>query len=484
MNLIKSKKNIYLVMAGLALILSIVTGTYAFFNYTRTGTRSVIETGRIVFATNQNNSINLTNLFPIESTASNLADSTKVGTVTIDVSGDTTYGGGVEYLVTAVNVVNTVNQNKHIPISIQVEYIAEENKEIGTSSTSYFTSRGSTTSVYKVLSESTINNGDRLLVGYIAPGQSGIDGTINIKAYLDASRIAISDTYDGTESDNMGTTNNWVNGRTVLTTEEWNLLQNSGISFQVKIEANEGIWVKEQIKYNANGGDVSQSYKEIENNATTYGTLAIPTPPAGYQFDGWYTDPVNGTEITASTAYISGTSATTLYAHYSQIVLEIVCPGSNCKYMYADRDVYGRTPYQYGGANNPNATLVEDIPEWAVKEDYTEVIQDTGKNIFLGFTETQDGKIDRAFVCGIKEEDPNQGTMFCVEGSTDGSTFNNNKLLISGPTLWNGSCIYEDDYSPTSEDMKCSEENFYVIFDDSGYAGIVVGDGSYSCYVS
>ena len=202
-------------------------------------------------------------MFPIIPTQENLADNTKVGTVTIDVSGDTTYNQGVEYLVTATNVVNTVGSGvnqKTVPISIQVSYEAKTNKDIGTPSNSYFADRGSTTSYYKVLSSDTISDGDRLLVGYIKSDNTGIDGTITIKAYLDAGKIAISDTYDGTESDNMGTTTNWVNNRVVLTTQEWNSLQQNGVSFQIRIEANEGIWVKEQIKYNANGGTVSAAY--------------------------------------------------------------------------------------------------------------------------------------------------------------------------------------------------------------------------------
>ena len=35
--------------------------------------------------------------------------------------------------------------------------------------------------------------------------------------------------------------------RTILTTTEWNNLQTNGVSFQVKVEANEGIWVKGPI---------------------------------------------------------------------------------------------------------------------------------------------------------------------------------------------------------------------------------------------
>ena len=231
---------------------------------------------------------------------------------------------------------------KAVPVSIEVSYAAKTNKNVGTASNSYFTDRGSTTSYYKVLSSDTINDGDRLLVGYIKPDNTGIDGTITIKAYLDADKVAISDTFDGEESDNMGTTNTWVNNRVVLTTTEWNSLQANGVSFQVKVEANEGIWVKEQIKYNANGGTVSPSFKEIDNDAIVYGNLPTPTR-GGYTFDGWFTDPVNGTEVTASTSYTQGTSVTTLYAHW----LAPICVRATTLHTETCNNINGNTRYNY-----------------------------------------------------------------------------------------------------------------------------------------
>lgn len=81
------------------------------------------------------------------------------------------------------------------------------------------------------------------------------------------------------------------------------------------------------------------------------------------------------------------------------------CP--NCKFMYTTNDYY------FGGANNTNATAVANITE-TVTNDYRTL----NKNYFLGFTETQDGKINKAFACGIKGENPSQGIAFCIEGGT------------------------------------------------------------------
>ena len=273
--MIKTKKQMYALIGSFILVILLGTVTYAFFNYTRTGTANTIKTGRIAFNSSQGTAINLTNMFPIDPTENGIMDdSTKVGTVTINVTGDTTYTGGLEYLVTAVNVTNTVGSgqnSKSLPISIDVSVANNSNNDpattLGTEEEEYFEKRGSVTSYYRVLAKDVIENNEQLLVGYIAPGSDGVDGNIVIKAYLDKNKIAISDTYpegdvthtenEGTEQEEEvvdytnGTTSTWVNGRTVFTTTEWNTLQANGVSFQVKVEANEGIWVEEIRTVNA-----------------------------------------------------------------------------------------------------------------------------------------------------------------------------------------------------------------------------------------
>ena len=65
--MIKSKKQMYIVIGAFALVLTLFTTTYAFFNYTRTGTVNTIRVGRISFNSSQDGSINLSNVFPIDS---------------------------------------------------------------------------------------------------------------------------------------------------------------------------------------------------------------------------------------------------------------------------------------------------------------------------------------------------------------------------------------------------------------------------------
>ena len=228
------KKKKSLLILGVFIMVVALTGvSLAFFNYTRTGTANTIQTGRIYFSSSQNNTIRLTNVFPI-ATKDVSTDTTNVGTVDITVTGDTMYTGGIEYLVSASNV-NITTCYKTIPVSIDVSV-----DSLGDNSDTYWDARReSTNSIYKVLAGTELKGNDQLLVGYIAKGASGVSGTITIKAYLDADKIAISDTLENgpiVETGYVnGTTEEWVNGREVLTTTEWNNLATTPISFQVRV---------------------------------------------------------------------------------------------------------------------------------------------------------------------------------------------------------------------------------------------------------
>ena len=269
--MIKSKKQMFIVIGLFALVMLLGEVTYAFFNYTRTGAANTITVGRIAFVTRQTETINLTNLFPIDPTVTGIMDdATKVGTLEIEIEGDTDYSGGVEYLISTVNSSVTTSTGKTVPISLDVEVT-----DLGTPSDTYFTARNSkNATIYKRLSGNEVIGDQQLLVGYIKPNTQsgtaeGVDGKITIKAYFDENKIAISDTYDGTESDVNGTTNNWVNNRVVLTTDEWNSLSTNGISFQVKVEANEGIWVEEPIYNTMRANAVMDNIQSTNVSAST-----------------------------------------------------------------------------------------------------------------------------------------------------------------------------------------------------------------------
>ncbi len=265
-----NNKGITLTVIGVALLLMALAGvTYSFFNYTRTGSANTLKVGRISFNHQETDTINLTNVFPVKRNELS-ANINNTDEVIINITGDTTYNEGIEYLVSVVDVNNTIN-SKTIPIGINVTVSNNQGGSLGTSDDSYFLNRGESTSIYKILAKDTITSSSQIVAGYIAKGVNGVNGTVTIEAFIDGDKIAISDTYDDNPSDYNGTTSEWVNGRTVLTTTEWNSLSTNGISFKVKVEANEGIWVKnddssyELIKRNSdivtqiNFGEVSSA---------------------------------------------------------------------------------------------------------------------------------------------------------------------------------------------------------------------------------
>ena len=252
--MIKSKKQMFTIIGVFTLVMLLGTVTYAFFNYTRTGSANTIRVGRIAFNSSQSGNINLTNAFPITSTEAE-TDTTNAKSTSITITGDTDYTNGVEYVLTASDVNLTVN-GKLLPISLDITVSGNNNNTLGTLETGdYYANRSSySVSKYKIEYDGEMEDGSHILVGYIAPNTTsgtieGINGIINIKAYIDKDRIFISDTYDGTESDNMGTLNSMVGDKVVFTTTEWNSIQSSEtpLSFKVKVEANEGIWVREPL---------------------------------------------------------------------------------------------------------------------------------------------------------------------------------------------------------------------------------------------
>ena len=250
-------RNIVFVLIFMGMVSLLVGVTYSFFNYTKTGATNTISVGRINFITRQTESINLSNAFPINRDDID-TDTDNVDEVVIEIEGDTDYSGGIEYLVSSVDSSIYTSSGKLVPIGIDVTV-----EDLGTSNDSYFTARESTNaSIYKKLVGDTLVGDQMLLVGYIVPNPtlgtaSGIDGSITIKAFFDEDYIAITDTPEESEE--------WINGRTALTTTEWSGLQ---LSFKIRVEANQGIWVTGSLE------EIMKKTAVMDNIASTYVTTS------------------------------------------------------------------------------------------------------------------------------------------------------------------------------------------------------------------
>lgn len=397
------KKKFLFVLGPTILFITLIGFTYAFFNYTRTGAANNLGTGTIYFNTTEGPTLNLTNIFPMTSED---AEEANLDSLTVGIEGNTTYADGEEYEITLVDVTNTIN-GKSIPMNYIATYTATTGNTIGTSSDDYWNAKNDKDAdIYLLNATGEVKEGKQVLVGYIKNGATGINGTLTIKAYIDADRIAISDTYyenvtatptPTAPNDQYGTTTEWVNGRTVLTTSEWNSLLSNPISFKIKAESNEGIWVEEPL---------------------------LPGQIAS-------------------------------------------CPG--CKFIHT-------TAKYYYSANNCDSAPLSTLTTFsnnnkALEDDYREVVAKSGNNYFLGFKFDGNGNVTNAYACGIKGEDPNNGTAFCIEGalsdeyggnSTTRSTiFNENKTFLN--------TLYGPYDNNSGNEQGCSED---------------VYDGTLFCYGS
>ena len=239
----ENKKKIRLLVLGtLFFVIALVGLTWAFFSYVYVGGDNIVKTGDITFEADYT-SVTLTDVFPISASKVD-TDTDNVMTVNVSISGHTSYKSGVEYQVMTKDV-NLLSSGKNIPISVLVSSSNLPNVK---------------TMDYK--NKEAIANNSVLAQGSIMPSDGNVDGTITIKAYIDKANVVISDTYDGTESDEMGTTNDFINGREVFTTEEWNNFRSSdGISFKIKVISN----IKESGLY-----DVLVDNAKMDNTSSEY----------------------------------------------------------------------------------------------------------------------------------------------------------------------------------------------------------------------
>ena len=122
--MIKTKKQMFTVIGVFALVMLLGTVTYAFFNYTRTGATNTFRTGRIYFNSSQNNTLVITDIFPLTSEQAQ-AQANSLNGVTVHIQGDTTYAQGEEFKISIVSVNNTVGESpnqKALPMNYIASY--------------------------------------------------------------------------------------------------------------------------------------------------------------------------------------------------------------------------------------------------------------------------------------------------------------------------------------------------------------------------
>ena len=146
------------------------------------------------------------------------------------------------------------------------------------------------------------------------------------------------------------------------------------------------------------------------------------------------------------------------------------CPG--CVFAYTI------DPWYYSGTPT---TLTKS----QYKENYEDVISESGKNHFLGLKLNASGTIERAFACGVEN-----GTPFCIEGTTDGSKDSKNRNLLvklygeyDSDKEGGGGC-----FTNNNGNMDCVGDSLDAFSNSNGSVNVfgnigcfVNNDGSMSC---
>ena len=471
----KNTKNrqIKLTIIGIAiLVIGLVGITYAFFNYIRTGTANVIKVGRISFNSLQGPSINLTNVFPID--REDIDNETDyVGSVTINVTGSTDYSEGVEYLISTTDVNSLTGSiylsEMKIPISIDVDYSANGNgKTIGIENNNYFNDgvRGGDTSYYKVLAKNSIRNNSAIVVGYIAPNETGIDGNIVIRAFIDKDRIGISDTYPERDyyrvnpNISSGAINNCVSYMTSIELDQYLKTGETmsdfcagtgtldGTPFQEWLDIGE--FDNEDINFFLGHGVIIFGGINGTGNDWAKGRVILTT-------DTWNNVQQNGLSFKVKVEANEGVWVNDPGKIES-------CPG--CKFLFNDEVDY----YTTWNTEGETPSVITS----GLSDSYLDIVDNQGKNHFLGVVLNNDNQVTRAFVCGVKNDIP-----FCVEGTKEGASYVDKVSLLQGSSLWNNTCepyVYGEGTADEYDGLECYGEPYIDIHD---HGCIILGSSNY-----
>jgi len=230
----KQSKQVLLSVIGVAILVVAVVGvSFAFFNYTRTGAQNQVSTGFIKFNSSQTGAMAITNAFPGEVSGTSSVD--------ISINGGTSYSGGLDYQLKAVDVKflndtgasTYTGTNGQVPVKVTTT-VKSGNLNNNTDGT--FTGNANVT-----LAENAIL-GTGTIVTKANATANDVSGVVTVSAIIDTN-VAITDTYVSdpnvapTDGSTNGTTDAWRNGRTIVLTDTWNALQTNPIVFKVRVES-------------------------------------------------------------------------------------------------------------------------------------------------------------------------------------------------------------------------------------------------------
>ena len=241
----KQSKQILLSVIGVAILVVAVVGvSFAFFNYTRAGQENTVGTGKIWFTSSQDKAASITDFFP---QIPGQAAQDQSDTVKVTITGGTSYARGMTYRLRAVDVKsNGVAYDPtaagNVPILLDVAVDPTEGGTVNDTTHGTFTATtptGGTAGVAIPLVENAILGTGTIVGNTTGATSSDVNGKIKVTAYID-SNVAITDTLTSDTAPSgyqNGTTTDWLEGRTRVTTEQWNALGQHPVSFRILVEA-------------------------------------------------------------------------------------------------------------------------------------------------------------------------------------------------------------------------------------------------------
>ena len=205
---INSKKRTYIYIGIIILLIIAIIGvSFAFFNYTRTGPRNILQTGNIVFNYVDGSALTLSNQEPIGETEATTGDSNKIS---FSITSHNTLSDGIKYSVYAVYGDEETGKTRFPDSVVSLKFVP-------TADGDGFTTK---TNNYETASNLTFTDGKALISTGIVK-DTVAETTKNYEAYIwiDETKVFVSSTTkratlpEGNPSLADATTGNVTEGR-------------------------------------------------------------------------------------------------------------------------------------------------------------------------------------------------------------------------------------------------------------------------------
>ena len=187
------------------------------------------------------------------------------------------------------------------------------------------------------------------------------------------------------------------------------------------------------ISFNANGGTVSPSSKEIVPGSAI-GSMPVPEY-TGHVFQGWFTDPIAGTEVTESTTF---NASTPIYAHWIEEDIDYVfrIPGE-CTFTAS------------GITDGPTGDCISTINPTGSNIDYTDSQLSALKYINTGVSLYNTTNHDKDYEIGF--------TIDSYTFNTSRATLMNTKAEVSTSTLKYPGLVFRRDEATSNYILQSRE---------------------------